>query len=74
MTGPSNVPRTVMDLVSSGPRGLPLILEVRTSRHDIGDIIVGDRAEADMIVERMYDVVDKYQVVSLSSFVRASRP
>lgn len=66
VTGPSSIPRSVMDLVGSGARGLPPDPRGRTSRHDIGDIIVTDRAEADLIVERMMDVLEKYDVVALS--------
>lgn len=41
----------------SPPRG-------RVNRQDMDDVIVGTREEAEVIIERMNDVIEKYQVVS----------
>lgn len=38
----------------------------RTKRREPNDIILGTREEADVVVERMIDIIDKYQVVSLA--------
>jgi hypothetical protein len=40
----------------------------RVNRHDIGDIIIADRNEAELVLERMVDVIEKYDVVSLADF------
>lgn len=44
---------------SSVPRG-------RINRHEINDIVVGTREEAELVVERLNDVLDTYDVVSLA--------
>jgi hypothetical protein len=35
-------------------------------RQSVGDIILASRSEAEMIVERMTDIIDKYDVVSIA--------
>ncbi len=44
---------------------VPLPPRGRQNRHDINDIIVTTREEADLVMERMIDILDKYQVASL---------
>lgn len=44
---------------SSVPRG-------RINRHEISDIVVSTREEAELVVERLSDILDNYQVVSLA--------
>jgi hypothetical protein len=66
VNGPQTAaPRNIMDLMSGG-RGLPPDPRGRQNRHNIDDIVVSSKAEADLIIERMMDVVEKYDVVSLS--------
>ena len=40
---------------------------VRQNRHEINDVIVGTREEAELVIERLIDVLDKYDVVSLAA-------
>lgn len=35
-------------------------------RHDIGEIIIPDKSEAETIVERLTDIIDKYEVASVA--------
>lgn len=48
-----------------GPVG-PQINRGRQNRHDIRDIILATRQEADLVVERLIDILEKYDVVSVS--------
>lgn len=38
---------------------------VRQNRYEMNDIILGTQEEADLVIERLNDVIDQYQVVSL---------
>lgn len=38
----------------------------RSSRYEIKDIIIADRGEAELVVERLIDIIDKYEVASLA--------
>lgn len=49
-------PRSIQ---SSVPRG-------RVNRHEINDIVVGTREEAELVVERLGDILETYDVVSLA--------
>lgn len=40
---------------------------VRQNRHEINDVILGTREEAELVIERMMDVIDKYDVVALAA-------
>jgi len=37
-----------------------------SSRHEVGDVIVGTKAEADLVVEQLCNVLETYEVVSLA--------
>jgi hypothetical protein len=39
---------------------------VRQNRHEINDVIIATKEEADLVVERLADILDKYEVVSLA--------
>lgn len=60
--GPNPNPR-VLDAISRAtspqPRG-------RQNRHDMNDIVISTRDEADLVLERLVDVLEKYDVVSLA--------
>jgi hypothetical protein len=38
----------------------------RQNRHDINDVILGTKEEAEIVVERLTDILDQYDVVSLA--------
>jgi hypothetical protein len=38
----------------------------RSSRYEIKDIVIADRGEAELVVERLIDIIDKYEVASLA--------
>lgn len=40
---------------------------VRQNRHEINDVIVGTREEAETVIERLITVLDQYDVVSLAA-------
>jgi hypothetical protein len=44
----------------------PQINRGRQNRHDMNDIIVGTKEEADLVMERLIDILEKYDVVSLA--------
>lgn len=48
------------------PSRLPPPPRGRQNRHDMNDVIISTREEADLVMERMIDILDKYQVVSLA--------
>lgn len=52
-------PRTAAPTVSGVPRG-------RQNRHEINDVVLSSREEADLVVERLSDILEKYDVVSLA--------
>lgn len=55
-------PRLVSDIRANLPdQRRPL----RQNRRDVNDIILSSREEAELVVERLIDVIDRYQVVSL---------
>jgi len=37
-----------------------------TARHDIGDLVLVSREEAEMVVERLIDIMDKYDVATVA--------
>lgn len=39
---------------------------VRQNRHEINDVILATKEEADLVVERLIDIIDKYEIVSLA--------
>lgn len=51
-------PRTRSPM-SIAPRG-------RTNRHEMNDIVIASKEEAELVVERLSDILDKYDVVSLA--------
>lgn len=53
-------PRTVPRLPDQAPRSY------RASRREIDNILLRSREDADLVIERMIDIVDKYEVVSLA--------
>lgn len=55
----------VIDLIG-GQRQFPPSPRGRQNRHDMNDIIVSTREEADLVIERLGDVLSQYDVVSLS--------
>jgi hypothetical protein len=38
----------------------------RNTRYEIKDIVIADRGEAELVVERLIDIIDKYEVASLA--------
>ena len=38
----------------------------RTNRHDMNDIVIGTKEEAELVVERLTDILDQYEVVSVA--------
>jgi hypothetical protein len=40
----------------------------RSDRREINDVILASRAEAELVVERLVDVIDKYEVASLADY------
>lgn len=44
------------------PQALP---RGRQNRHDINDVVLATKEEADLVTERLADIMDKYDVVSL---------
>lgn len=38
----------------------------RQNRHEMNDVIVGTKEEAELVVERLVDILDKYEVASLA--------
>lgn len=51
-------PRT-SNLPTTPPRG-------RINRHEFGDIVLANREEAELVIERLCDILDKYDVASLA--------
>jgi len=41
----------------------------RTNRRDMNEIFVEDRGEAELVVERLIDIIDKYEVVSVADLL-----
>jgi hypothetical protein len=39
---------------------------MRQNRHEINDVIIATKEEADLVVERLADILDKYEVVALA--------
>jgi hypothetical protein len=58
--------REAIDIGSRMSASLPA--RGRANRHDIADIIISDLNEAELVLERMIDVLEKYDVVSLADF------
>src|SRR5689334_18255100 len=52
-------PRTMGRVPDQGPRSY------RVNRRDVNDIIIQSRDEAEAVVERLIDVIDKYEFVSV---------
>lgn len=53
-------PRSMARLPDQGTRSF------RQSRRDVDNILLRSREDADLVIERMIDIVDKFEVVSLS--------
>jgi len=51
--------RSYQPMAISQPRG-------RQNRHEINDVVIATKEEADLVVERLADILDKYEVVSLA--------
>lgn len=46
------------------PLGAPRVS--RNARHEMNDIVIGTKEEAELVVERLIDIVDQYEVASLA--------
>jgi hypothetical protein len=59
-----------VDRLTRSPRGMlpdqPPLGGVPRRRQDIGEIILVSRDEADLVIERLNDIIDKYDVASVS--------
>jgi hypothetical protein len=62
---PSNPFTRVPELVGN-QRFQPGTARVRQNRHEMNDVILGDKQEADLVIERLIDILEKYDVVSLA--------
>lgn len=38
----------------------------RQNRHEINDVVIGTKEEAELVVERLVDILDKYEIVALA--------
>lgn len=58
------------DRYSRSPRGMlpdqPPLGNPRRNRQDVGDIILVSREEAELVIERLTDIIDKYEVASVA--------
>jgi hypothetical protein len=55
----TRVPELQRGYSPTQPRG-------QINRHEMNDVIVGTKEEADLVVERLIDILEKYDVVSLA--------
>lgn len=59
--GPIRDPRDRVMLPDQPPR-VPYL----ASRHEVNDIVLVSRAEAELVLERLIDIIDKFQVAALA--------
>lgn len=56
-------------LAQSGPQRAttgPALSQRARARHDFGELIIESRSEAEEVVERMYDLLERYDVVTVA--------
>lgn len=69
-SGYSNVGHVAYNRMSAPVRSDPprTLSRRARSRHDFDEIVIPDRREAQEVIERMYDVLSRYDVVTVSDF------
>ncbi len=64
-SSPRSYPADVRDRAFSPSSNVRPSSGVIQNRHDINDVILGTKEEAELVIERLSDILDQYDVVSL---------
>lgn len=54
------------DVQRPTPLNIPTSPRGRQNRHEMNDVILATKEEAELVVERLHDILEKYEVVSLA--------